>query len=191
MPGAEALVARCARHGILPAVGHTDADADLVARALALIADTTGRAPLVTHLFNGMPPFHHRAGGPVAAALSAAARGEAVVELITDGVHLAPEVVRMVFETVGPDQIALVSDAMAATGLGDGDFTIGDLEVAVTDAVARLVTPEGRAGPIAGSTSTLAGCVEWATSVVGIARADVVRAAAETPARALGIVRSA
>lgn len=179
------LVTALARHGILPAVGHTDATASEVAQSLGDIADACGRPPLVTHLFNGMPPFHHRAGGPVAAALAAAGRGDAIVELIADGVHLAPDVVRMVFETVGPQHIALVSDAMAATGLGDGNYMIGTLEVDVADGVARLADGGSGRGSIAGSTSTLADCVGWAIDVAGLPEADVLTAATTTPASIL------
>ncbi|MGB7819092.1 MAG: N-acetylglucosamine-6-phosphate deacetylase, partial [Ornithinibacter sp.] len=142
-----------------------------------------GGPALVTHLFNGMPPLHHRSGGPVAAALTAAARGEAIVELITDGVHVAPEVVRMVFETIGPDAVALVSDSMAATGLGDGTYRLGSLDVEVTDGIARTTDT----GAIAGSTSTLADCVRWAVEVAGVDPADAERSASITPARALGL----
>ncbi|MFW5470649.1 N-acetylglucosamine-6-phosphate deacetylase [Knoellia sp. CPCC 206435] len=184
-PGSGELVAALARHGILPAVGHTDASADVISAALASIADACGRPPLVTHLFNGMPPFHHRAGGPVAAALAAAARGDCVVELITDGVHVGTEVVRMVFETVGPEHVALVSDAMAATGLGDGAFEIGPLEVEVSGGVARLADGGSGRGSIAGSTSTLAECVRWAVEVAGVAEADALTAATTTPAAVL------
>lgn len=183
--GSGELVAALARHGILPAVGHTDASADVVSRSLAAIADACGRSPLVTHLFNGMPAFHHRAGGPVAAALASAARGDCVVELIADGVHVAPEVVRMVFETVGPERVALVSDAMAATGLGDGAYTIGTLDVEVASGVARLADGGSGRGSIAGSTSTLADCVRWAVEVAGVPEADVLTAATTTPAAVL------
>ncbi len=181
--GSGEFVKALVRQGIRPAVGHTDADADTVSRALAAIAEAQGAPSLVTHLFNGMPPFHHRAGGPVSAALAAAARGEAFVELITDGVHVSPDVVRMVFETVGPDAVVLVSDAMAATGLGDGDYTIGTLDVEVSDGVARLAG----GGSIAGSTSTLADCVRWCVDVAGLPEADAVTAATTTPRRALGL----
>ena len=183
--GSGELVAALARHGILPAVGHTDASATEVSSALAAIADACGRPPLVTHLFNGMPAFHHRAGGPVAAAIASAARGDCVVELIADGVHLAPDVVRMVFETVGPERIALVSDAMAATGLGDGAYAIGTLEVEVSGGVARLADGGSGRGSIAGSTSTLADCVRWAVEVAGLPEADVLTAATTTPASVL------
>ena len=184
-PGSGELVSALARHGILPAVGHTDASAGATAEALASIADACGRPPLVTHLFNGMPPFHHRAGGPVAAALAAATRGDCVVELIADGVHVSAEVVRMVFEVVGPEHLALVSDAMAATGLGDGAYEIGTLEVEVSGGVARLADGGSGRGSIAGSTSTLAECVRWAVEVAGIPEADALAAATTTPAAVL------
>ncbi|GGL45115.1 N-acetylglucosamine-6-phosphate deacetylase [Phycicoccus endophyticus] len=182
-PGAAALVRALVEHGVRPAVGHTEADAATTARTLAEVADLQNAPALVTHLFNGMAPMHHRAGGPVAVALTAAARGEAVVELITDGVHVSAEVVRMVFETVGPGAIALVSDAMAATGLGDGRYRLGGLEVEVTDGTARTTDT----GSIAGSTSTLADCVRWATEVAGLPEEDVRTAATTTPLRALGL----
>ena len=183
LDGAPELIRAMAARGILPAVGHTDATADEMTRALSMIADATGRTPLVTHLFNGMPPWHHRAGGAAVGALAAACRGEAVVELIADGTHVAAEVVRMVFDAVGPDGIALVSDAMSATGLGDGAYRIGELEVSVTAGVARLAGD----GAIAGSTTTLAGCLRWATEVAGIPEVDALRAATRTPRLVLGI----
>lgn len=182
-PGAEELVRALVEHGIRPAVGHTAADAATAARTIAMVADVQGAPALVTHLFNGMPPMHHREGGPVAAALTAAARGDAVVELIADGVHVAPEVVRMVFETVGPDAVVLVSDAMAATGLGDGDYMLGSLAVRVDAGTARTADT----GSIAGSTTTLAECVRWAVEVAGVPEEDVRTAATSTPARALGL----
>ncbi len=178
-----ALVRTLVEHGIRPSVGHTDAGSGLTARTLAEVADLQGAPAMVTHLFNGMPPMHHRAGGPVAAALAAAARGDAIVELIADGVHVEPEVVRMVFETVGPDSIALMSDAMAATGLGDGRYLLGSLEVVVEGGTARTTGT----GSIAGSTSTLADCVRWCIEVVGLPEDDVLTAASATPARALGL----
>ena len=182
-PGAEELVEALVRHGIRPAVGHTDADADTVTRTLGAVADRQGAPALVTHLFNGMPPFHHRAGGPVAAALTAAARGEAFVELITDGVHVSPDVVRMVFETVGPGAVVLVSDAMAATGLGDGSYTIGTLDVQVSGGTARLAG----GGSIAGSTATLADCVRWCFDVGGVPAAEGLPWGCPTPCSAVGL----
>lgn len=175
---AEAMIER----GIQPSLGHTDADAVTMERALGAIAERTGRPALVTHLFNAMPPIHHRAGGAAVGALAAAGRGEAIVELIVDGVHLDPAVVRMVFDTVGADSIALVSDAMAAAGKGDGRYALGSMEVDVVDGVARLAD-----GAIAGSTSTLSQCVEHAVGVASVPSADAIVAASLTPIRALGL----
>ena len=93
-----------------------------------------------THLFNGMPPLHSRAPGPVAACLAAAARGAMVVELVGDGVHLADETVAMVFDLVGADRIALVTDAMAAAGMPDGRYPLGPMTVDVV----RRRRPAGR-----------------------------------------------
>ncbi|MBP6995205.1 MAG: N-acetylglucosamine-6-phosphate deacetylase [Phycicoccus sp.] len=181
LPGAADLIPVLAAFDILPAIGHTAADAATVTRLIDVITAQTARPALITHLFNGMPPMHHRKGGPVAAALAAAARGDAIVELIADGVHVVPEVVRMVFDTLGPQRIALISDAMAATGLGDGDYVLGTLPVRVQDGTARLVAPDGSTGSIAGSTSTLAACVAWAIEVAAIPAGDVLTAATVTP----------
>ena len=171
LPGAADLIPVLAAFDILPAIGHTAADAATVTRLIDVITAQTARPALITHLFNGMPPMHHRKGGPVAAALAAAARGDAIVELIADGVHVVPEVVRMVFDTLGPQRIALISDAMAATGLGDGDYVLGTLPVRVQDGTARLVAPDG----------SLAACVAWAIEVAAIPAGDVLTAATVTP----------
>lgn len=175
------LIGVLVAHGITPAIGHTDADAATVTAAIDHVVERSGHPALITQLFNGMPPMHHRAGGPVAVALAAAGRGDVFVELIADGVHVAPEVVRMVFETLGPEAIVLVSDSMAATGLSDGPYRIGTLDVRVEGGTARLV----QGGSIAGSTSTLADCVRWAIDVAGLPEADVLTAASVTPRRAL------
>src|SRR4029453_2167042 len=108
--------------GAVAAVGHTDSDARTARAALERIRETAPRGgrPLVTHVFNAMPPLHHPPPGPVAAALGSAGRGDAVLEVIGDGVHLAAETVRMLFETVGPDSLALITDSMAASGVRGG-----------------------------------------------------------------------
>ena len=179
------LPAALAGHGVLGALGHTDADHASCARALNAVLDggARGGRPLVTHLFNGMPPLHHRAPGPVAAALGAAARGEAVVELIADGVHLDGATVALVFELVGPSGIALVSDAMSASGLAEGDHTLGGRQVQVRGREARLAD----GGSLAGGVSTLLEQVRWCVTELGIDLVDAVAAAALTPARALSL----
>lgn len=185
--GAYELVRSLSEHGIVPALGHTAATAEEMSAAVAMVHDVCGRPAIITHLFNGMPAVHHRSGGPAVAALSAAARGEAFVEVIADGVHLAEEVVRLVFDAVGADHVVLVSDAMAATGLGDGDYSLGSLDVVVEDGVARIRGEEGEPGAIAGSTRTLADCLRWAVDVAGVAGGDALTAATHTPLRALGL----
>lgn len=174
-----------AEHGAIAAVGHTDADAATADAALARIREVAPRGgrPLVTHLFNAMPPLHHRSPGPVAAAISAAARGQAVVELIGDGAHLARETVRMVFDTVGPGGIALVSDAMAACGMPDGRYRLGGIGVAVRGGVARVVD----GGAMAGGTSTLLDVLRWTVTEAGVSLTDAVEAATATPADALAL----
>jgi N-acetylglucosamine-6-phosphate deacetylase len=130
-----------------------------------------------------MPPLHHRAPGPVAACLAQAARGEAVLEVIGDGVHLAAETVRMLFDLVGPQAICLVTDAMAASGMPDGSYTLGGRDVLVADRTARLAD----GGSIAGGVATLLDVVRGCVNDAGIALPDAVTAASATPARTLGL----
>ena len=176
------LVAVLRTRGALPSIGHTDASAGattVVIRAAAL----TGRVS-ATHLFNGMPPMLSRAPGPVAACLAAAARGDLVLELVGDGVHLAAETVATVFALVGPGQVALVTDAMAAAGMTDGHYRLGALPVQVTGGVARLAGPDGP-GAIAGGTARLVDVVRR-TVAAGVPLPDAVLAATAVPARLLG-----
>lgn len=194
--------------GALPSVGHTDASAELTSatlrearRSLEAAGGRSAR-PTVTHLFNGMRPMHHRDPGAVAACLAAAARGDAVVELVADGVHLAPDTVRSVFDLVGPRSVALVTDAMAAAGMPDGLYRLGGQEVRVEGGVARLAggtaggalaggtaggaLAEGTAGgALAGGTAHLIDVVRR-TVAAGVPLADAVRAASATPAEVLG-----
>ena len=193
LPGASELLRMLTDHGVIPSLGHTDADSGLTAASLAEAADLIGSAgagggfgprarATVTHLFNGMPPLHHRSPGPVAASLRLAAAGTVVVELIGDGVHLDPETVRMVFDLVGAEGIALVTDSMAATGLPDGDYELGPSEVVVHDGVATLKSN----GALAGGTATLLEVVRT-TIAAGVSPADAVTAATVVPARVLGL----
>jgi N-acetylglucosamine-6-phosphate deacetylase len=190
---AEALV----EAGVLPSLGHTDgsteqAEALIVQVSAALAAAGSPLGPMTaTHLFNGMRPLHHRRPGPIAACLAAAARGDMVVELIGDGVHLDPATVRSVFDMVGADQVALVTDAMAAAGVADGRYELGPMSVEVLDGVARVVPEEGSPesggeGPIAGGTAHLIDVVRLAVSG-GVPLVDAVRSATAVPARVLGL----
>jgi N-acetylglucosamine-6-phosphate deacetylase len=184
LPGAEALAARARALGVLPSVGHTDADARTTSAALA------DGGTSVTHLFNGMPPLHHRSPGPVAASLRAAAKRLTVVELIADGVHLADETVAAVLDLVGPDHVALVSDAMGAAGVGDGGYRLGGLDVEVVDGVARLAgDAPAHERSIAGGTARLVDVVRRVVQHAGVDLLTAVRAAATTPARLVGLDR--
>lgn len=180
LPGSQALVELLAANGVIAAVGHTEADAATTERVLS-----AGGTGLVTHLFNGMPPLHHRAPGPVGGSLTAAARGTARVELIADGVHLSDATVRMVFALIGADRVVLVTDAMAAAGMPDGDYDLGPQRVSVQDGVARLRGDE--AGSIAGGTSRLLDVVRRCVEVAGVDLVDAVAAASTTPAAVLGL----
>jgi N-acetylglucosamine-6-phosphate deacetylase len=183
-PGAAGLVDQLAAGGAIPAVGHTDSDAVVARGALDHVLDRgpRGGRPLVTHVFNGMPPLHHRSPGPVAAALGSAARGEAVLEVVGDSVHLAAETVRMLFETVGPDSLALITDAMAASGMPDGRYRLGGREVVVEGRTARLAD----GGAIAGGVATLLDVLRWCVTDVGVPLLDAVTAVSRTPAAMMG-----
>lgn len=184
-PGGGELPSLLAEHGIIASLGHTDADAVTAWDALRRVRDLAPRGglPLVTHVFNGMPPLHHRSPGPAAAALAQAAQGEAVVEVVADGVHLAAATVRMIFDLVGPDQVSVITDSMAASGMPDGRYTVGGQQVVVADRTARLA----RGGAIAGGVATLLDVVRWCVVEVGLPLQDAVTAASRTPARTLGL----
>nr|WP_255455463.1 N-acetylglucosamine-6-phosphate deacetylase [Microlunatus sp. Gsoil 973] len=147
LPGAPDAIARFSSAGVSVAVGHTEGDDRSTRSAL------DAGAGVATHLFNGMPAIHHRQPGPVPVLLT---DDRVLVELICDGVHLHPEVIRMAIDAAGIDRVALITDAMIATGMADGDYTLGGLQVTVADGVARLQTADGSQGSIAGSTLTMA-----------------------------------
>lgn len=184
LPGADDVVDLLLDHGVTPAVGHTAASAGQVRQVLSRTRDRLSRPGLVTHLFNAMPAMHHRNPGPVAGALEAAVRGDAGVELVADGVHLAEDTVRLVFALLGPDRVVLVTDAMAAAGMPDGDYQLGPRRVRVRDGVARL--RDGDQAPLAGGTAHLLDVVGRAVRA-GVPPEDAVLAATRTPARSVGL----
>jgi len=174
LDGAIDAVRRIAAAGAVVAVGHTDADAATVRRAV------DAGARLGTHLFNAMPPLHHREPGPVGALL---ADPRCTVELIADGVHVHPEVLRIAATAAGPGRWALVTDAIAAAaGGGEGLLRVGDVEVDVRDGVARTTAT----GALAGSTLSLDAAVRRALTS-GLPLVDAVAAATATPASVLGL----
>ncbi|MDT3330451.1 N-acetylglucosamine-6-phosphate deacetylase [Microbacterium sp. KSW-18] len=170
LPGGHDAIARFAAAGVVVAVGHTDADVEATRRAF------DAGATLLTHAFNAMPGLHHRAPGPVGAATG---DPRVTLEVIADGVHLHPDVIRMLF-AAAPGRIALVTDAMAAAGAADGTYLLGSLSVTVDAGVARLAD-----GTIAGSTLTQDAALRTAVAA-GVALPDAVAALTATPARTIG-----
>lgn len=188
-PELRGVLAVLADGGVVPSFGHTDADEACMREAIdhaGRIYAGTGRRATVTHLFNGMRPIHHRDPGPVPPALAAAARGEVVVELIGDGVHLHPGIVTDVFAMVGAENIALVTDAMAATGKPDGRYRLGGLDVVVSGGVARLAGGDSLAGgeSLAGGTAHLLDVIRT-TVAGGVEVVDAVRSASVVPAQVI------
>jgi N-acetylglucosamine-6-phosphate deacetylase len=172
LPGGMDALRQFVDAGVIVAVGHTNTDF-----AGAREAFDAG-ASILTHAFNAMNGIHHRAPGPVVAAT---ATESVTLEIINDGVHVHPEVVRLAF-AAAPGRIALITDAMAAAGSDDGIYQLGSLSVTVTDGVARLT--DGNS--IAGSTLTLDDALRRAVHDVGLDLADAVTALTTTPARAIG-----
>lgn len=159
--------------GVIAAVGHTESTYDQAREAI------DAGARVATHLFNAMPPLGHREPGPVGAALE---DGEVIVELINDGVHVSPTVARLTFAAAA-GRVALITDAMPAAGLGDGDYTLGPMEVTVTDGRATIAGGSS----IAGSTIAMADAFRRAVHVLGLPVEVAATAASLTPARALGL----
>lgn len=186
----------CADHRIVVSMGHSDASADRTHDAVQA-AHATGAQVTATHLFNGMPTMHHRDPGIAGALLQAATESRVVVELIADGIHVHDSMVAVAL-AAAPEHVALVSDAMAAAGIGDGHYSLGGASVTVRSGVARLTNTQADQGSIAGGTSSLVdqllrhgGCALLRGSGSGSAdithAARIVRACTSTPAAVLGL----
>jgi N-acetylglucosamine-6-phosphate deacetylase len=173
LPGALDAIDLLVRHGIVAAIGHTDATYEQTEAGIA------AGATVATHLFNGMRPPHHRQPGPVYALLRAPS---VVCELIADGAHLHDGTLAFAVSVAGPDRAALVTDAIDAAGMPDGHYNLGGLEVDVTAGVARLTGT----GSIAGSTLTMDAALRRAIHS-GLSIVDACHLAATTPAAAIGL----
>jgi N-acetylglucosamine-6-phosphate deacetylase len=177
LPGALEAVQELAEAGVVVAVGHTEAGEEQAQAAF----DRGAR--LLTHAFNAMPGIGHRSPGPVVAAI----RDERVTaELVLDGVHVHPDVARLLIDAA-PGRVALITDAMAAAGAADGSYRLGSLDVTVVDGVARLAGPDGSPGAIAGSTLTQDHALRLATRRCGMSLRAAVTALTWIPARVLGL----
>lgn len=172
LPGALDAVRAFTEAGVVVAVGHTEATA-----AQAHAAFDAG-ATLLTHAFNAMPPVSGREPGPLGAAL---ADPRVFLEVIADGVHVAPANLRWLF-AAAPERMVLVTDAMAAAASHDGHYTLGSLDVEVAEGVARIAGTD----TLAGSTLTLDRAIDVCVAA-GVPREAALRAATTTPARVLGL----
>lgn len=172
-PGALDAIRLLAAHGVVAAVGHTDGS------YAEVMAAVEAGATVGTHLFNGMRPVHHREPGPIVALLDSPA---VTCELVADGVHLHDGTLAFAAHAAGAGRAALITDAMAAAGMPDGEYDLGGQAVVVADRVARLA----RDGSIAGSTLTMDAAVRQALGA-GLSVTDVAAMAATTPARAVGL----
>ena len=173
LPGGAKLLREATERGIHVAIGHSAADYD-AARGFFRAGVSQ-----VTHTFNGMAGLHHRAPGILAAAVENPA---VTFQLIADGVHVHPAVVRLLLRLVGRERIVAITDAMQATGLGDGDYGLGDVRVTVRDGVARAAD-----GGLAGSTLTMPAALQNMMRFCDLTLAQALPMFTRVPARSIGI----
>ena len=171
MDGAEEFIKEM-HEEVCISLGHTAADYDCASGAMKLGAHH------VTHLYNAMQPFGHRAPGLIGAAMD---DPECMVELICDGYHIHPSAIRAAFRLFGPERVILISDSMRATGMENGTYELGGQEVTVKDRKAVL-----KDGTLAGSATNLYGCMCKAVEF-GIPLEQAIMAATANPARSIGI----
>lgn len=170
----EAATRRFTEAGVKVAFGHSNACEEVTRDSL------DWGVCIVTHLFNAMNPIHHREPGPVPVLLT---DERCMIELICDGIHHAPVIARMSIDAAGVDRVGMVTDAMSATGKGDGRYILGELEVEVINGTARLVTADGSQGAIAGSTLTMAKAFRFLVEEVGCTIEEAAAMTSTTPAR--------
>jgi N-acetylglucosamine-6-phosphate deacetylase len=172
IPGARELIEYAVAAKVVAAIGHTDADYDHARAAIQ------AGACHAVHMFNAMRPFSHRDPGVVGAILT---DPEVTAEIIADGVHVAGPTIQVLLGCKGFDAVLLVSDGIAATGMPDGNYRLGNFEVTVRDGVAR-----NSEGKLAGSTLTLDRALRYLVAL-GVPLKDAVRMATVLPARRLGL----
>ena len=155
-------------------LAHTNADYET-----AMAACKAGVNHAV-HLYNAMPAFSHRAPGVVGAVFDSK---DVMAEIICDGIHIHPSIVRATFQMMGADRMILISDSMRATGMPDGQYTLGGLDVKVVGRLATLVSD----GAIAGSATNLMDCMRTVVKKMGIPLETAVACATINPAKSLGV----
>ncbi|RKP44293.1 N-acetylglucosamine-6-phosphate deacetylase [Cohnella endophytica] len=172
--GSLPYIEKLAANGIVPSCGHTDATYDQIIAA----ADHGLRHAV--HTFNAMTPLHHRQPGTVGAVLT---DDRIVAEVIADGHHVHPAGIKLITRAKGTHNVILVTDAMSAAGMPDGDYDLGGLPVHMKCGVARLKENDS----LAGSTLTMIGAVRYLIREIGVSVEEASRMASANPARQLGI----
>lgn len=173
-PGAMEFIRTATAEGIHVSIGHTIADYDTASAAFEAGADHA------THLYNGMPPLHHREPGVIGAARD---DEKVMPEIICDGIHVHGSVIRATFAMFGAERMILISDSLRATGMPDGEYPFGGQMIEVHGNRATLL---GHPETLAGSVTSLMGCMRQAVKF-GIPLADAVRAASYNPAKSIGM----
>ncbi|WP_339217827.1 N-acetylglucosamine-6-phosphate deacetylase [Paenibacillus sp. FSL W7-1332] len=172
LPGGLELISYLKEQGVVIAAAHSDATYEEAKLAFA------AGASHVTHCFNGMRPIHHRDPGLIVAAFE---EPHVSLQAIVDQVHLHPAIVRLMHRLKGPEGMVLITDALQAMGLGDGNYIFGGHHVTVSEGIARLAD-----GTLASSTVTMNEALRL-TEANGISMEDAVHMASTTPARILGL----
>jgi N-acetylglucosamine-6-phosphate deacetylase len=172
IPGALEVIAEAARRQVCVSIGHSDAELPV-----ALEAVKAG-ARHATHTFNAMRPLDHRNPGIIGEVLS---NDTLTADIIVDGIHVAPEVVKVFLQAKGPNRAVLITDAMSATGMPDGRYQLGPIQVDVADGKATAN------GSLAGSVLTMDRAVQNITKFSNWSLREAVRAATFNPARAAGL----
>ena len=173
LPGMAEVMRAAAKNGVVLSIGHSAATFEEV-----LMAIDNGAAH-ITHLFNAMTPFHHRQPSVAVAALL---QNELKVELIADGFHVHPAVMKLIYNIKGDGGIILITDASRASGMPDGEYTFMDQKIIVRGKKALLEN-----GTLAGSTLTMEAAVKNMVKLVGVPMTDAVRMASLNGAKVLGL----
>jgi len=173
LPGIGEVMRTAAKGGVVLSIGHAAATYEQVLGAI------DNGAAHITHLFNAMTPFHHREPSVVVAAML---HNELKVELIADGFHVHPAVMQLIYKVKGEGGIILITDAIRASGMPDGEYTFMDQKIRVKDKKAYLAD-----GTLAGSTLTMEKAVKMMVELVGVPLTDAVRMASLNGAKVLGL----
>jgi len=173
LTGGHTLLQHCVQHNITPALGHSGAT--YAQTHEAVIAGLRQ----ITHTFNGMRGIHHREPGAFVAGFE---NPDVTFQLITDGVHIHPAMVNMVVKLVGIERVAVITDAMRAAGLADGEYELGDVHVTVKDGEARTAQ-----GGLAGSTLTMPNALRNVMTFCDLTLAEAMPMLTEVPAKSIGM----